>query len=74
LPSASHFAGCMKAPPISEATFMVETACSVIVDPESGTLGCALLAAELTCARESEADKAAAGSKTNPVQNDLISR
>jgi hypothetical protein len=69
----------MNAPPISEATFLVEVACSEMVDPEmldpeTGVVAAASGDAELICAIDNEADSPTrASSATNPVENDLIS-
>jgi len=68
----------MNAPPISEATFMVEEACSAIVDPKTpdpdgGMLETAEGVAEFPCATKNAARKKKTGAK-NPPENDLIER
>ena len=73
----------MNAPPISEATFTVEEACSAMVDPEiidpetldpdGGMLGTADGVAECPCATENAAKKKKRGAN-NPPENDLIER
>jgi len=70
----------MNAPPISEATFMVEEACSAMVDPEtldpdSGMLGTTEGVDECPCAAETAAKKKKRGrNANNPKENDLIER
>jgi hypothetical protein len=70
----------MNAPPISEATFMVEDACSAIVDPEmldpdGGMLETAEGEAEFPCATENAAKKKKRGQNANnPPENDPIER
>jgi hypothetical protein len=70
----------MNAPPISEATFTVEEACSAMVDPEmldpdGGMLGTAEGVAECPCPAENAAKKKKRGrSANNPPENDLIER
>lgn len=69
----------MNAPPVSEATFMVEEACSAMLDPETpdpdGGMGTAEGVAECPCAAENEAKKKKKGrSANNPPENDLIER
>jgi hypothetical protein len=73
----------MNAPPISEATFVVEEACSAMVDPEildpetldpdGRMLGTAEGVAECPCAAENAAKKKKRGAN-NPPENDLIER
>jgi hypothetical protein len=70
----------MNAPPISEATFIVEETCSALVDPEtldpdSGMLGTADDVAEFPWATENAArNKKRGRSADNPPENDLIER
>jgi hypothetical protein len=70
----------MNAPPISEATLILEETCSAIVDPEmldpdGGMLGTAEGVAECPCAAENAARKKKRGrSANNPPENDLIER
>jgi hypothetical protein len=65
----------MNAPPISEATFMVEDAWSEIVDPEAGIFGGASGVAEFTWLVNHAEENPAATTKANkPTTNDLIWR
>jgi hypothetical protein len=71
----------MNAPPISEATFTVEEACSAMVDPEmldpdGGVLGTAEGVAECPWAAENAAKKKKKRGRNanNPRENDLIER
>jgi hypothetical protein len=70
----------MNAPPISEATFRVEEACSAMVDPETPDpdrrmLGTAEGVAQFPCATENAAKKKKRGrNANNPPENDLIER
>jgi len=65
----------MNAPPISEATFMVEDAWSAMVDPEAGIFGGASGVAELTwLVNHAEENPAATTSANKPLKNDLIER
>jgi hypothetical protein len=70
----------MNAPPISEATLMMEETCSAMLDPEMldpdrGVLGTAEGVAEFPCAAENAAKKKKRGrSANNPPENDLIER
>ena len=69
----------MNAPPISEATFVVEEACSAIVDPETldpdgGMLGTAEGEAEFPCATENAPKKKRGQNANNPPENDPIER
>ena len=69
----------MNAPPISEATLMVEEACSAMVDPEtldpdSGMLGTAEGVAEFPCAAENVPENSEnTRSVNNAVENSFIS-
>jgi hypothetical protein len=71
----------MNAPPISEATFVVEEACSAIVDPETldadgGMLETAEGEAEFPCATENapKKKKKRGQNAKNPPENDPIER
>jgi hypothetical protein len=69
----------MNAPPISEATFTVEEACSAMVDPEmldpdGGMLGTAEGVAECTCAAENVPENSENTRRVNnAVENSFIS-
>ena len=55
----------MNAPPISEATSMVEEACSVMLEPETD---------DLICANDNRSDDPAKTTSANKaIENDLIS-
>ena len=63
----------MNAPPISDATFMVEEACNAMVDPERGVLAGGSGVAELICATDNAADSAETNRSANrSAENDLI--
>ena len=69
----------MNAPPISEATWIVEETCSAMVDPETldpdgGMLGTAEGVAEFPCAAENVPENSkTTRSANNPVENSFIS-
>src|SRR6266481_2565252 len=64
----------MNAPPISEATFIVDEACNAMVDPNRGMLGTAEGVAEFTCAAENVPENSKnTRSVNNAVKNSFIS-
>jgi hypothetical protein len=65
----------MKAPPISEAKFMVEEGCSAMADAETGALAGTWGGAELICATASTGSSAKKTMNTKKlVEDDLIER
>jgi hypothetical protein len=65
----------MKAPPISEATLVVDVARSAMADPEAGIFGGASGVAELTwLVNHAEENPAATTSANKPLKKDLIER
>ena len=64
----------MNAPPISEATCIVEETCSAMLDPDRGILGTVEGVAEFPCAAENVPENSEnTRSASNTVENNFIS-